>query len=511
MPAADYSRYTAVQLHDGQVLAESFNAETGERVARASIYNPETNSWTQTSSMNLTNGYGSPVVLNNGNVLFSGGLVGVENAPSSSSTTAASQIYDPTTNRWTPVAPMLQDRSLQTATLLADGSVLVVGGVEINTGPLFEYPGDAERHDPNTNTWTKVSAGFTSREDSSVVHLPDGRIMVIGGAKQGETLATAELFNPTTNNWYSAAPMTTPRSDASATILPDGRVLMAGGRDNESTDQPLASTEIYDPVTNSWSDGPPMTTAREDQAAVLLPSGEVLVVGGVGPEQSENGNLALASTEIYDPTTNSWSNGPDMPAAIGYPSAVPLAEGSIQALVLGATNLHGARGRGLLYTTHVPGPTERQLPPGGPLLANRVYFPQTGHYLADGFLAYWQDFGGLPIFGYPISEEFQLNGLTVQYFERALFEWHPGSNPARYDVELALLGHQPAAARGLLSTKPFQPVEAAGDANCTFDAVTKHRLCFGFRDYWQAHGGLAIFGHPISEEFQDPVTGLMVQ
>ena len=54
-------------------------------------------------------------------------------------------------------------------------------------------------------------------------------------------------------------------------------------------------------------------------------------------------------------------------------------------------------------------------------------------------------------------------------------------------------------------------MEAHDDANCTYFPETCHRLCFGFRDYWNANGGLAIFGFPISEEFQDPGSGLTVQ
>ena len=129
------------------------------------------------------------------------------------------------------------------------------------------------------------------------------------------------------------------------------------------------------------------------------------------------------------------------------------------------------------------------------------YFPETDHLVAHGFLRYWETFGGLPVFGYPISEEFVENGVVVQYFERARFEWHPGSDPSHFDVLLGLLGREVAQHDSLLTTAPFQPVAAASDAHCTVYAATGHRLCFGFRDYWQSHGGLPIFGYPISEEF----------
>jgi len=143
---------------------------------------------------------------------------------------------------------------------------------------------------------------------------------------------------------------------------------------------------------------------------------------------------------------------------------------------------------------------------GGPHPSWR-FFPETDHLVANGFLRYWETFGGLPVFGYPITEEFTENGVTVQYFERARFEWHPGSDPSHFDVLLGLLGDEVAQHDGLLATAPFQPIHAASDAHCTFYAVTGHRLCFGFRDYWQGHGGLAVLGYPISEEFtQNGVT-----
>ncbi|HUY99714.1 MAG TPA: serine hydrolase, partial [Thermomicrobiaceae bacterium] len=73
-------------------------------------------------------------------------------------------------------------------------------------------------------------------------------------------------------------------------------------------------------------------------------------------------------------------------------------------------------------------------PPAPP--ADSRTFPETGFTVAGGFLRYWEQFGGLAAFGYPISEEFVANGVTVQYFERARFEWHPGAWPARFDVLL---------------------------------------------------------------------------
>jgi len=139
--------------------------------------------------------------------------------------------------------------------------------------------------------------------------------------------------------------------------------------------------------------------------------------------------------------------------------------------------------------------------------AGCIFFTQTQHNLCAGFRSYWEHFGGLATFGYPVTEEFVENGLTVQYFERARFEWHPGAWPERYDVLLGLLGRDMTAGRD--EEPPFQRANPGAADHCTYFEATGHNLCFGFRSYWETFGGLAIYGYPISEEFveQNPDTG----
>jgi hypothetical protein len=131
--------------------------------------------------------------------------------------------------------------------------------------------------------------------------------------------------------------------------------------------------------------------------------------------------------------------------------------------------------------------------------AGCAFFDQTKHNACAGFAAYWTKFGGLPVFGYPITEEFQMNGMTVQYFERARMEWHPGSDAAHYDVVLGRVGSELAASMSM--NQPFQPAAETNSQHCTFFAQTSHNACNGFRAYWLKYGGLSTFGYPISEEF----------
>jgi hypothetical protein len=139
-----------------------------------------------------------------------------------------------------------------------------------------------------------------------------------------------------------------------------------------------------------------------------------------------------------------------------------------------------------------------------------VYFPEVGHTLKGPFLRFWQANGGLAIFGYPISEEVQEVGATdgktnaVQYFERNRFEDHPEFAGTPNEVLMGLLGVETTKGR---TFAPEPPV--AITPNQTYFPETQHTLKGSFLKYWQANGGLAIFGYPISPELLE--NGYLVQ
>jgi spore germination protein len=157
------------------------------------------------------------------------------------------------------------------------------------------------------------------------------------------------------------------------------------------------------------------------------------------------------------------------------------------------------------------------------------YFDETGHTLRTVFLSYWLQNGGLPVFGFPQTEEFmELNAdtmqeHTVQYFERQRFEHHPEHAGTPYEVLLGRLGHEDASRRGLLDHEAFQPVGSVEEPDCLYFEATGQNACGAFLDYWESHGlnfgdqgisyreSLALFGYPISDEFTDPETGRTVQ
>lgn len=126
-----------------------------------------------------------------------------------------------------------------------------------------------------------------------------------------------------------------------------------------------------------------------------------------------------------------------------------------------------------------------------------LYFPQLGHNLSDDFLRYWQTYGGVQVFGYPTSEAFHENGYLVQYFERNRFELHPENAPP-YDVLLGRLGADTTVGTVFPTVQPF-----TSEPGHRYFPETGHSLNYGFLDYWNRNGGLAIFGYPISEEIRE--------
>jgi hypothetical protein len=134
------------------------------------------------------------------------------------------------------------------------------------------------------------------------------------------------------------------------------------------------------------------------------------------------------------------------------------------------------------------------------------YFPEVGHTVQGAFRAYWEAHGGLAQFGYPLTEEFGAGGGRAQYFERARFEWHP-ELPTPFQVSLGLLGREQIAER--TGEPAFQSQPGPGAPGRWF-AATGHTLAPEFVPAWEAQGGLAIYGYPISEVMPviDPATGV---
>jgi hypothetical protein len=148
-----------------------------------------------------------------------------------------------------------------------------------------------------------------ARAAPTATGLPDGRVLMTGGVtSELEPLASSELFDPNSSSFSSTASMSVPRVGHVAVSLADGRVLIIGGRQTRRGGI-LRTTEIFDPATNQFQSTGDMISPRHKHAAALLPDGRVLVLGG---SDARDRGGRYRSAEIYDPTTGKFTAGPDM-------------------------------------------------------------------------------------------------------------------------------------------------------------------------------------------------------
>ncbi len=123
------------------------------------------------------------------------------------------------------------------------------------------------------------------------------------------------------------------------------------------------------------------------------------------------------------------------------------------------------------------------------------YFPETGHNVHGEFLRFFETGGGMELFGYPLTEEFVEDGVQVQYFEKFRMEWHP-ENPKPYRVQLGLLGELLRPRDPPIAASEIPP---ADHPQRRYYPETGHTVSFAFLTYFDEHGGLDVFGYPITE------------
>jgi hypothetical protein len=235
----------------------------------------------------------------------------------------------------------------------------------------------------------------TPRYGAAAAPLKDGRVLVAGGfdflTAGDHRLASAEIFNPATNSFSPTGSMATHRYAPAAAPLPDGRVLVVGGFDGGPV---LSSAEIFDPATNSFSSTGPLGTPRECSVAAPLPDGRVLVAGG-----DDGPGPFLSSAEVFNPATNSFSSVGIGTMSIGRdcPAAAPLRDGRV--LITGgygdsntypvsaevfnpATNSFSSAGIGGMGTPRAEA-AAAPLPDGRVLVAGGYYNDGAEHYLSS--------------------------------------------------------------------------------------------------------------------------------
>jgi hypothetical protein len=232
--------------------------------------------------------------------------------------------YAQVQGQWTSTGTMQTGRERNAQVRVAGGKILSIGGAD-KSGNILN---SAEVYSPTSGKWTLTGSMAQARDSFPAVVLTNGKVLVSGGVGTGNViLSSAELYDPTTGAWSSAGSLSVARAAHTANLLPGGKVLVTGGCIALTCSPATAVSELYDPTSNTWSTTGSLNTARYLHTAVLLKTGKVLAVGGAGP---------LSSCELYSPTTGKWTNAASTNAGRYLNTTTLLADGKV--LVAGGAN-----------------------------------------------------------------------------------------------------------------------------------------------------------------------------
>jgi MYXO-CTERM domain-containing protein len=205
-------------------------------------------------------------------------------------------VLDPS---WTATKNNMVDaRSAHTATLLADGTVLLVGGAS-GTDASATYLKSAELFDPKTNTFAATGSLTDARAEHAAVRLMNGSVLVAGGKSSAGPLSSAEVYDG--GKFHTVDALQGQRTLPQATLLGNGAALLAGGLD--ATNTVVAAAETFDATSEKWTPVSPMTHKRIGHYLTTLPTGSALAVAGISTTTLAD----LADAEIYTPVTNKWA------------------------------------------------------------------------------------------------------------------------------------------------------------------------------------------------------------
>jgi Kelch motif/Galactose oxidase, central domain len=319
--------HTATLLPDGRVLIAGGMVENGVFLNSAELYEPQQGTFLVTDNMQSRRVEHTATLLSNGKVLIAGGLAGraSEGGPG---VVASTEIYDPATGHFTAGPMMSTPRTAHAAVLLANGKVLVLGGLD-NHGSLAT----AEIYDPASNRFTATANMNTARIARSAVLLQDGRVLVTGG----DNGRSAEVYDPAKATWLSVGGMVSVRQKHALTLLRDGRVLITGGAPDDQW-HPMRTAELFDPHTNKFTAASDMELPRFKlpAATAVLKNGEVLVAGGA------------AEVETFDSSTGKFSRSGSVAEPHFFAAATSLSDGRV--LITGGYGWPNGRPNGPVST-----------------------------------------------------------------------------------------------------------------------------------------------------------------
>jgi Galactose oxidase, central domain/Kelch motif len=271
--------FATVALRDGTALVAGGVNAAEVPYSSTWVFDPSTRGWRTGGLLGEARATPLMTALSDGRALILGGR-GVGRAPDDLRT---SEVYDPATSSWTPAGSLPARVSATHLVGLDDGGALALGYDSTDTEPIRI----AYVFDPSGGEWTRVDVprhlyGF------GLVSLPGGAL-IFGGTNGGEleggdgsVVDWVDRFDAASGRWSSQAPMSTPRIGSQAASLPDGRVLVAGGasRDDSLSGDLVTSAEVFDPSTGRWAAAGELLEPRQVGVATALEDGSVLVLGG---------------------------------------------------------------------------------------------------------------------------------------------------------------------------------------------------------------------------------------
>jgi len=300
---------TATLLKTGKVLIAG--GETGGIArtiyASAELYDPATGKFSKTGSMTSARTGASASLLADGRVLIAGGdgcsdprqCIGAGEGPGGWGTLASAEVYDPAKGSFSATGSTTTKPYQATATLLPDGRVLIA-----------DQRTTADLYDPSSGKFTRVAKPGAYDEHAAVL-LPNGKVLVAGAslADDASYKPFASLFDPA-NSKFTTIPFSFPAAPSSvsfelhpttATLLNSGRVLLFMN----------GYLETYDPGTGVCADAGRLPSEGEWDyaAAVALADGRVLFVGGVVTDPADGAELPIKPAVVYDPTDGSMRQG----------------------------------------------------------------------------------------------------------------------------------------------------------------------------------------------------------
>jgi len=279
-----------IHLPDGRVMViggQDYNASGNFGVRFTDFFDPMTQRWSRGPLMQFKRWYPTDIELPDGSIMVFGGQV------NDTSPTIQVEQYNSTTNAFRTLAP----RANRLVSLFPRMFVLPNGSI-FRAGDDI----DTEIFDPVTATWTLVgNFNIGARFSGTSVLLPGlNRVLAIGGAPDGVNATnTVEMidFGSRSPRWRYTASMHYPRVEPNAVLLPDGNVLVVGGGRKDPYTDPVRQAELFDPISQTWTVMAAQRAPRMyHSTAVLLPDARVLSAGSDAPTSEFQ-----TTAEVYSP------------------------------------------------------------------------------------------------------------------------------------------------------------------------------------------------------------------